>query len=42
MFHQGRLLAAMRDAAMRFVPLKLALGPIRKLHTDAPAFEHPI
>jgi 2-polyprenyl-6-methoxyphenol hydroxylase-like FAD-dependent oxidoreductase len=36
MFHQGRLLAAVRDVAMRFVPLKLALGPIRKLHTDAP------
>lgn len=37
MFHQGQVLALVRDAAMRFVTLKMALGPIRKLLEHAPA-----
>jgi salicylate hydroxylase len=31
MLHCSRTLAAVRDIVIRFVPLKLALGPIRQL-----------
>lgn len=37
LFRRGAVAAAVRDAATRFLPLSLALGPIRKLHTDRPA-----
>lgn len=36
-FRQSRALAATRDVAMRFVTLKMALGPIRNLLQDRPA-----
>ena len=38
MFHRSPALAVVRDLAIRFVPLRVALGPIRKLHTQAPEF----
>lgn len=36
MFQQGRIVCAVRDIAMRFATLKIALGPIIKLHQNAP------
>jgi hypothetical protein len=36
-FHRSNTFAAMRDVVLRTIPLRLALGPIRKLHTNAPA-----
>jgi 2-polyprenyl-6-methoxyphenol hydroxylase-like FAD-dependent oxidoreductase len=39
MFHRSRLLAGIRDLAVRVVPLSAALRPIRKLLDTAPAIE---
>jgi 2-polyprenyl-6-methoxyphenol hydroxylase-like FAD-dependent oxidoreductase len=36
MFRRSRLLAKIRDVAARFMTLKMALGPIRKLLETAP------
>jgi 2-polyprenyl-6-methoxyphenol hydroxylase-like FAD-dependent oxidoreductase len=35
-FRRSNTVAAVRDVVLRTIPLRLALGPIRKLHTNAP------
>jgi len=36
-FRRNEAVSAVRDVAARFIPLNVALGPIRKLHEEAPA-----
>lgn len=36
-FRRNEAVSVVRDVAARFIPLNVALGPIRKLHEEAPA-----